>query len=63
MKTRSEPIAPVEIGHRSGSACILGYISMKLDRKINWDPNIEKFINDKAANRLLRREYRGPWKI
>jgi predicted dehydrogenase len=63
MKTRTEPAAPVEIGHRSGSACILGYISMKLDRKIYWNPSTEKFIDDKAANRLLWREYRGPWKI
>lgn len=63
MKTRRQTIAPVEIGHRSASACILGYLSMKLNRKLRWDAENEKFIGDQAANRALRREYRSPWKI
>jgi len=63
IKTRREPVAPVEIGHRSGSACILGYISMKLNRKLRWDPQKERFIDDDTANRMLSRPYRSPWKI
>ena len=63
IKNRQEPIAPVEIGHRSGSACILGYISMKLNRKLKWNPEKETFIDDEAANRMLSRPYRSPWKL
>lgn len=63
IKTRQEPVAPVEIGHRSGSACILGYISMKLNHKLTWNPEEEIFRDDEAANRMLSRPYRSPWKL
>jgi predicted dehydrogenase len=61
MYSRETPVAPVEIGHRSASACILGYIGMKLQRPLFWDPQKEQFNNDEAANRMLERAYRAPW--
>ena len=61
IRTRKTPIAPVEIGHRSASACILGYIAMLLQRPLFWNPDEEQFINDDAANRMLNRTYRSPW--
>jgi len=63
IKTRKETIAPVEIGHRSATACILDYHAMKIGRKLKWDPNKEKFVGDQEANRMLSRPYRSPWKI
>jgi predicted dehydrogenase len=63
IRTRREPVAPVEIGHRSCTACILGYISMRLKRKIQWDPEKEIILNDDAASRLLSRPYRSPWRL
>ncbi len=63
IRSRSEPIAPVEIGHRSASACILGYIGMLLQRPLQWNPEQETFINDDAANKMLNRPYRSPWYI
>lgn len=63
IRNRKEPVAPVEIGHRSCSACILGYISMKLNRKLKWNPENEIFPDDEAANRMLSRPYRSPWKL
>ena len=61
IRTRETPVAPVEIGHRSCSACILGYIAMLLQRPLFWNPDEEQFINDDAANRMLNRPYRSPW--
>jgi len=61
IHTRETPVAPVEIGHRSASACILGYIGMQLQRPLFWNSQKEKFINDEAANRMLGRAYRAPW--
>jgi len=49
VKTRKEPSAPVEVGHRSCSACLLHHIAMKLKRKIYWDPEKETFSNNDAA--------------
>jgi len=63
MRSRKETITPVEIGHRSGSACILGYIAMLTGRRLKWDPANEQFIGDEAANKMLSRPYRSPWQI
>ncbi len=61
VKSRQEPVAPVEVGHRSCSACLLGWISMKLARKIKWDPAGEKILGDGEASRMLSRPNRSPW--
>ncbi len=59
VKSRKQPIAPVEVGHRSCSACLLHHIAMKLKRKIYWDPGKEVFKNnDKEATAMLSRPRR-----
>jgi predicted dehydrogenase len=60
VKSRSEPAAPVEIGHRSASVCHLGNIAIRLKAKLKWDPKAERFVGDKSdeANALLTREAR-----
>jgi predicted dehydrogenase len=63
IRNRTEPVAPVEIGHRSNTACVLGYISMRLNRKIRWDYKNEMIPGDKEANRLVSRPYRSPWHL
>jgi predicted dehydrogenase len=61
IRTRKPPIAPVEIAHRSCSACLLHHIAMKVDRKLRWDPLRERFKDDDGANALLSRPQRAPW--
>ncbi len=63
VKSRLQPIAPVEVGHRSCSACLLHHAAMKLPRKLYWDPARERFHNDDEANGLLSRPQRWPWRI
>jgi hypothetical protein len=59
IKSRKEPVAPIEIGHRSCSTCLLHHIAMKLKRKIYWDPANERFKNDdKEATAMLSRPRR-----
>jgi predicted dehydrogenase len=59
IKTRNEPVAPIEVGHRSCSACLLHQIAMKLKRKVYWDPAKEAFKNnDKEATAMLSRPRR-----
>ena len=59
IKTRKEPSATVEVGHRSCSACLLHHIAMKLKRKIYWDPLRETFTNnDQEAIAMLSRPRR-----
>jgi len=63
VKTRGEPAAPVEVGHRSASLCHLGNIAMMLRRRLKWDPKRERFIGDEAANRMLSKPMRAPWHL
>lgn len=59
--SREQPIAPVEVAHRSCSACLVSHIAMKLPRKLYWDPVKEKFKNDDEANAMLSRPQRYPY--
>lgn len=63
IKTRQRPICDVEVGHRSASLCHLGNIAMTLGRPLQWDPAKEQFEGDEAANALLSRPMRAPWKL
>ncbi|MCK5821563.1 MAG: Gfo/Idh/MocA family oxidoreductase [Bacteroidales bacterium] len=61
MIALKQPIAPVEVAHRSCSACLLGGIAMKLPGKLHWDPVKERFLNNDAANAMLSRQQRFPY--
>ena len=63
VKAHRETAAPVEVGHRSVTICHLGNIAMTLKRKLRWDPDKERFINDEPANRMLERSMRSPWHL
>ena len=63
MRSRKDPICPVEVGHRSNSVCVLHHIAMKLGRKLQWDPKAETFVNDADANKLLDYPHRAPWTV
>ena len=61
VRTRNQPIAPAEVGHRSASVCHLGVISIRLGRKLYWDSVQEEFTGDREANTYLMREMRKPY--
>lgn len=61
VKSRQEPAAPVEIGHRSATVCHLGNIAIKLKTKLKWDPFKEQFVDNGEANALLNRPVRETW--
>lgn len=58
---RSRPVADIEEGHISTTACLLANLSMKLGRRLAWDAERGEVRGDKAANALLARPYRQPW--
>lgn len=63
VKTRTETITPAEVAHRSISVALLGEIAMQTGRKLRWNPEMERFINDEDANGYLMRQYRGGWSL
>jgi hypothetical protein len=63
IKSRQQPIADVEIGHRSATVCHLGNIARWAGRKLQWDPDQEKFVGDDEANQYLERPQRAGFEI
>lgn len=63
VRSRRAPAAPVEVGHRSNSICVMTHIAMKLGRKLTWDPAAEKFVGDQEANLRLDYPHRRPWVV
>lgn len=61
--SRQQPIAPIEVGHRSCSTCLIHHVAMKIPRKLKWDPLNERFIDDDEANDMLNRPHRFPYLI
>lgn len=63
IRTRRLPSNHEEIGHRSASLGHLANIACRTGHSLKWDPVAELFTGSTAANRLLRRPMRAPWRI
>jgi predicted dehydrogenase len=63
VRTRQAPISNTEVSHRSVTTCHAGNICLRLGRKLRWDPESERFVNDETANRMLERAKRSPWSL
>jgi predicted dehydrogenase len=61
ISSRKTPVADIEQGYMSTTACILANLSMQLRRSLEWDHAKGLVVRDDEANRLLRRPYRSPW--
>jgi predicted dehydrogenase len=56
-----ESMADAEVGHRTCSVGQLAHIAIQRGKKLTWDPKKEQFQGDKAANKMLKLDYRSPW--
>jgi predicted dehydrogenase len=63
IKSRELPVADVEIGHRTATACHLANMAVRVGRRIEWDPSKEQVVGDAEAAALASRPYREPWKL
>ncbi len=65
VRSRKDPVVPVEIGHSSCTVCNLGNIACTLKRTVKWNPATESFVDDQdgAATKLMHYEYRKGWKL
>ncbi len=61
IKERTDPVAPVEAGHRGCYTCLLSHIGMRLGRTIRLDPERERIENDPEAAAMFSREQRAPY--
>jgi predicted dehydrogenase len=63
VKNRAVTLTPAEIAHRSASIGHLCRAAIATGRKLTWDPATERIVGDAAADRLLERPLREPWKL
>jgi predicted dehydrogenase len=61
IETGKPPVSDIEIGHRATTLSLLGMLSLKLGRSVEWDGAKETIVGDVEANKLLSRKYRAPW--
>jgi predicted dehydrogenase len=62
VRTRQQPGCKIEDAYASTTAVKLAMISYDTGCKITWDSQQEQIVNNETAAKLLRREYRTPWK-
>jgi predicted dehydrogenase len=62
-RSRKQPSADVETGHRSTALCHLVNMTRDLGRKLQWDPERERFAHDDQANGLLARPRRKGYEL
>lgn len=63
IRTRRPAAACAEVGHHATTTCNLVEISARVGRKVQWDARTQRVVGDDAANRLLSRATRSPWRI
>jgi predicted dehydrogenase len=63
VKSRAVPAANAAVVAQSHIACHAAYIAWQLERKLQFDPLAEAFVNDDEANRMRSRALREPWHI
>ncbi len=62
VHTRQAPGCPIEEAYTSTTAVKLAMISYDTGTKVNWDASTEMIPGNEAAAKLLKRDYRAPWK-
>lgn len=63
IKTGRRSVSDIEEGHRATACSLLGMISYKLGRSVEWDGAKEQIVGDAAANQLLQRVYRKGYEL
>jgi predicted dehydrogenase len=63
VRDRKQPNATVETLHHATAVGHLMNISWEVGRSIRWDAAQSKIPGDAAANKLVTRAYRAPWKL
>ncbi len=61
IRNRRPTLCNPEVAHRAITICQAWNISLRLGRKLKWDPVRERF-DVEEANRMLEREPRAPWR-
>lgn len=62
VRTRRPASCPIAEAHLSTSTVKLAMISYEVGARLAWDAKTEQIVGNPEAAKLLKREYRAPWK-
>lgn len=62
VRGRKQPSCGVEDAFRSTATVQLGMIALESGSVVQWDEKTEQVLDNPGAAKLLKREYRAPWK-
>ncbi len=63
VKSRRQPISPLEAAIRSDTISHLSDIVVRLRRPVQWDPEREVIVGDEEASKMLSRGMRPQWSV
>jgi len=63
IRTRQQAGGSAEAAHRAVTVLHLANISLRVGRKLRWDPVKEQIVGDEQANRLVNIPMRRPWHL
>jgi len=65
VRSRKDPIAPIQVGCSTAITCCLGNIATELQRPVKWNPATHHFIDDQEASghRLMHYTYRNNYRL
>jgi hypothetical protein len=62
VRARCQPVCQIEDAFRSTATVQLAMIAYETGSRVQWDAASEQIIGNPEASKLLKREYRAPWK-
>jgi len=63
IKNRQDPVSNIDAAVQGEALCHISDIAMRLGRKLTWDLQRERFIDDAEANARLTRKLRAPYDV
>lgn len=63
VRSRRQPESHLDYAANMTLPMLLGCISFRLQRPLEWDAAQGSFVGDEAANRMLSVPYHGPWAL
>jgi predicted dehydrogenase len=61
--SRQPPVENLDIGHHVSTVAHLGNVALRSRSRIEWDAKNERVIDNEAANCIITRQYRAPWRL
>ena len=62
-RSRKDTICPIDVAVKADTLCHISDIAIRLEQKLRWDSQRERFIGNDTANRRLVRAMRSPWQL